>query len=998
MTRRKVLISGAVVASVVGLYALLGFYWVPRFVHGQVLDTFSTRYGREAELASVRFNPFTFEFEARGLSVPDQDGERLLGFDRLYLDFELSSALYRAWTFDSIAIEAPYVRVVQRADGSLNLADLASPGPGAEPPAAEADEPAAIPSIRIGRLDVTGGRIDVEDLARAEPFVTTLSPVSFRLDDFRTAGEGNHFAFEAGSDRAGRLALEGSLGVSPLASSGTLTLTGLEAATLSEYLGTLLPLEIRRGAIDLGFSYDFRLEGEPLYLTLDMPLLAVRELETVGRGQDDAWLVPAIEVRDARLDLAARSVRIGEIEVRDAVTPVWLDDAGLQLPGVLSATPPPADQDSADQEQSAEAESGPEWRLDVPEIALLDSRLAFEDRTGDPVARLDLQIPEVRVRGLAWPARGPLEVAARVEPVSGGALSAAGSVATDPVSANLDVEIESLALRPAQAWLSRGTGVNLASGSLQAKLRVDYDGAAEPAARVAGDVAVLDLSAQDVGLEEDFVTWKRLDVRGLEYASRPGRLEIREILATGPYLRLILGADGITNIETVLDPEGAARKAARLAAERESADREERDRESRQAAESADDAASSRAGPDAGPAFPVKIGVVRIADGSTNFTDYTLTPKFEISIEQLEGQIQGLTSAAEGRATVQLEGQVDRYAPARVDGEINPLAADAFVDLAASFRNIELTTFDPYSGKFAGYHIEKGKLTIETKYRVENRQLDANHKFIVNQLELGEKVDSPDAVGLPLKLAVALLKDRNGVIDLDLPVTGSLDDPQFKLGPIIWKAFVSLIGKIATAPFALLGNLFGGGEDLSYVDFTPGSSELTAAAAAKLDTLKKALEERPGLRLDVPSPVAPDADRDALVAMAWDRAVGEAGQPAGTVDDSWQTDRAEYLRRLRTMYGAGTGTVPDVPTPPKPAEGEAPVDPVEFAIGQLEPGLKATITIPDEGVADLGEARAEAVRDALLGDGVIDPGRVFIISGEPAGLADGSVRMELSLK
>jgi hypothetical protein len=182
------------------------------------------------------------------------------------------------------------------------------------------------------------------------------------------------------------------------------------------------------------------------------------------------------------------------------------------------------------------------------------------------------------------------------------------------------------------------------------------------------------------------------------------------------------------------------------------------------------------------------------------------------------------------------------------------------------------------------------------------------------------------------------------------------------------------------------------------VDFTPGSSELTAAAAAKLDTLKKALEERPGLRLDVPSPVAPDADRDALVAMAWDRAVGEAGQPAGTVDDSWQTDRAEYLRRLRTMYGAGTGTVPEVSTPPKPAEGEAPVDPVEFAIGQLEPGLKATITIPDEGVADLGEARAEAVRDALLGDGVIDPGRVFIISGEPAGLADGSVRMELSLK
>jgi len=993
MAQRKALLGGAILVGLVGLYALLGFYWLPRFIHDQVLDTFAERYGRVAELGSVRFNPFTFEFEARGLSVPDADGQRLLGLDRLYVNFELSSAIHRAWTFESIAIEAPYVRIVQRADGNLNLADLAATASETEQPAG--DEQTSIPSIRIGRLDVTGGRIDVEDRARDEPFATTLAPVSFELDDFRTAGAGNRYSFEAGSDRAGRLALEGNLGVSPLASSGTLTLTGLQATTLSDYLGELLPLEIRRGGIDLGFAYDFRLEGEPLSFTLDMPLLTVRELETLGRGHEEAWLFPAIEVRDARLDLAARSVRIGAIEVRDAVTPVWLDDGGAQLPGIMPAAPSTADERPHRADPAGAAESGSEWRLEIPEIAVLGTRLEFEDRTGDPVARLDLGVPELRVRGLALPALGPLEVVARVEPASGGMLAATGKVGTDPVSAKVDVEIDGLDLRPAQAWLSRGTGVNLASGSLLGRLHVDYEGAA---ARVAGDVAVLDLSTQDVGLEEDFVTWKRLDVRGLGYASQPARLEIREIVANGPYIRLILGADGITNIETVLDPEGAARKAAQLSAERESAGSEDRDPGTEQAADDAAGATSSLPGAEAEPAFPVKIGVVRIAGGRTNFTDYTLKPRFEISIEQLQGQIEGLTSAVEGRATVQLEGQVDRYAPARIEGEINPLSADAFIDIGASFRNIELTTFDPYSGKFAGYRIDKGKLTIETKYRVENRQLDANHKFIVNQLELGEKVESPDAVSLPLKLAVALLKDRNGVIDLDLPVSGSLDDPQFKLGPIIWKAFVSLIGKIVTAPFALLGNLFGGGEDLSYIDFEPGSAGLTDPAGAKLEILKKALAERPGLSLDVPSPVVPDADRDALAAMAWDRAVDEAGQPAGTADESWQTDRAEYLRRLRAMYRASTGAAPEIPTPPRPADGEAPVDPVQFAIGQLEPGLKAAISIPDEAVAGLGEARAEMVRDALLADGVIDPGRVFIVGGEPASLADGSVRMQLSLK
>jgi len=996
MKQRKTLVVGGIVACLVGLYALLGFYWLPRFVQGQVVDTVAERYGRVAELASVRFNPFTFEFEAEGLSIPDDDGERLLGLDRLYVNFELSSAIHRAWTFASIAIEAPYVRVVQRADGNLNLADLAVTGPEAEPP--PGDEQAAVPSIRIGRLEVTDGRVDVEDRARAEPFATTLSPVSFELDDFRTVGAGNRFAFEAGSDRAGRLALEGSLGISPLASAGTLSLTGLQATTLSDYLGELLPFDVRSGGIDLGFTYDFRLEGEPFSFTLDMPLLAVRGLETVGHGQEVAWLLPAIDVRDARMDLAARSVRIGAIEVRDAVTPAWLDDGGVRLPGITPAAPSPVDAGPADEDPATDAESGSEWRLEIPEIALLATRLEFEDRTGEPVGRLDLGIPELRVRGFALPALGPLELAARVEPSSGGALSATGSLAIEPVSATVDVDIDGLVLRPAQAWLSRGTGVSLSSGSLQGRLRVDYEGADEPVARVAGDVTVLDLGTQDVSLQEDFVTWKRLDVRGLGYASQPAGLQIREILATSPYVRLILGADGITNIETVLDPAGAARKAARLAAERESKDGNGRDTGPQPEEEAADSAASSSPTPGAEQAFPVKIGVVRIAGGSTNFTDYTLKPRFEISIEQLQGQIEGLTSAPEGRATVKLEGQVDRYAPARIEGEINPLAADAFIDLGASFRNIELTTFDPYSGKFAGYHIDKGKLTIETKYKVENRKLDAHHKFIVNQLELGEKVDSPDAVSLPLKLAVALLKDRNGVIDLDLPVSGSLDDPQFKLGPIIWKAFVSLIGKIVTAPFALLGNLFGGGEDLSYIDFAPGSTGLTDAARAKLETLRTALVERPGLSLDVPSPVAPDADRAALTAIAWDRAVDEAGQPAGSADESWQTDREEYLRRLRAMYRANTGAAPEIPTPPRPAEGEAPIDPVEFAIGQLEPGLRESIGIPEETVAGLGEARAEAVRDVLLGDGVIDPARVFIIVGEPAGLTDGSVRMQLSLK
>ncbi len=214
-----------------------------------------------------------------------------------------------------------------------------------------------------------------------------------------------------------------------------------------------------------------------------------------------------------------------------------------------------------------------------------------------------------------------------------------------------------------------------------------------------------------------------------------------------------------------------------------------------------------------------------------NFADLSVQPNFATGIQRIEGTVLGLSSknqfAGESgyswRRRCILAGD-------RSKGEVNVLSAASYTDLAMSFRNMELSTFNPYSGKFAGYNITKGKLTTELHYKVDGRKLDAQHHITVDQLEFGEKTDSKDAVSLPIKLAVALLKDRNGVIDLDIPVTGTLDDPAFRLGPIIWKVFVNILEKAVTAPFALLGALFGGGPDLQFVDFQPGAADLDSAA------------------------------------------------------------------------------------------------------------------------------------------------------------------------
>jgi hypothetical protein len=310
MRQKRILMTTALLATLLGLYALAGFYWVPRLVTHKVTDLIERDYGREASLGDVRFNPFTFEFEARDFSLPDADGRRMLGFNRFYVDFELSSLWHRAWTFRRIDIERPYARVVQRADGELNVMDLMPPKE--VQPAAEA-QPADIPAVRIADLNFADGEVEIEDLMRAEPFDTRLTPVTFELTDFRTQGSGNTFAFTAGSEDAGTLEVDGSFGVEPLTSHGSLRLAGLPATTVSEYLGNLLPLGLKSGLIDLGFTYDFSLAGEPFTFILDMASLQIRNLSTLAVGYEVPWQIPVIDVKDTHVDLAARSVLIGSV-------------------------------------------------------------------------------------------------------------------------------------------------------------------------------------------------------------------------------------------------------------------------------------------------------------------------------------------------------------------------------------------------------------------------------------------------------------------------------------------------------------------------------------------------------------------------------------------------------------------------------------------------------------------------------------------------------------
>jgi Domain of Unknown Function (DUF748) len=546
--------------------------------------------------------------------------------------------------------------------------------------------------------------------------------------------------------------------------------------------------------------------------------------------------------------------------------------------------------------------------------------------------------------------------------------------------------------------------MTLLGGRLSGDAKVSY-GAKKPALQFAGNISVAGLRTVDNALHDDFINWERLDLSGINYQHGPDRLDIEQVTARKLYARVIIEPDTSLNVKRVLAGPGAtvvvpaaaggAPVAATAAVEPEPAPRKHaRNKSARTAAP-----VSAASAP---PSMPMAIKKVVLHASQANFADLTVQPNFATGIQNIEGTVLGLSSKTNSRAKVDIHGGVDAFSPVSITGEVNVLGPALYTDLALSFRNMELSTFNPYSGKFAGYNITKGKLTTELHYKVDGRKLDAQHHITVDQLEFGEKTASKDAVSLPIKLAVALLKDRNGVIDLDIPVSGTLDDPKFRLGPIIWKVFVNILEKAVTAPFALLGSLFGGGPDLQFIDFQPGAADLDTAAADKGRVMVKALTERPQLKIEVPIAWVGDLDRAALVEAHFAAQVREAQsskagkKPAAAGPDFQQWDSAAKVELLTQLYAKNIGGEPKYPEAVTSIKTKPELAAAKAAF--LSQALHEHIAVTDADLTTLGQQRAMAVQRVLLTDTQIDPARVFLVVNDKAKNESGKVRLEMSLK
>ncbi|HYD59840.1 MAG TPA: DUF748 domain-containing protein [Noviherbaspirillum sp.] len=1055
LTRHPKLRRGAAIAAgLVFLYGVAGFFILPGIVQSQLEKLVSDKLHRQASIGMVEINPYALSLTLRDVKLREPKGEAVFAsFDALHINLSSQSLFRFAPVIRELRLTAPHVRLARTAPHSYNIDDIVELI-ASQPPS---DEPAR---FSINNIQVEGGRIEfddrpakathaVTDIALGIPFISSLpSQVDIFVEPLlRAKVNGSPLEFKG---KARPFA-------EPADAVVDLKLDGLDLTRYIEYLPVKPNARVSGAKLDLNLVARFRqggeggdqallLEGDAALKSLHVadqagkPVLRMQELAVqlkeadvfggrvdisgirvdglqadVSRDADGqlnvAKLLPPSEARQKKDagNPAAFRLSLGELLVRGAalryadehssaplrasadkldlaVRKVALDtkkrsvDVGelvssnAQILFNRNLTPGNTVADAAlpitKQESAAAGEAG--YTFNIGKSGINNWSMRVEDRgTREPIVTTATPV-SLSVEGIsnAPSSRARLNLAASVN--QSGRLSVNGTLGLAPLHADLALDIKGVDILPLQPFITERINLRAISANLSSSGRVQIDKASDGSLRggFKGEATLGNLATVDKAGGNDFLRWKSLHAAGVDVRFAPLAVAVDELALSDFFARIIIDPSGRINLQDIV---------------RGDAEQEEKGK-----------AASAGNGKPAGGMPPVTIKRVALQGGRVRFTDNFIKPNYSASLSQFGGVLSGLSSDPSSRAGLDLRGVVND-APLAVGGSINPLRGDLFLDIKANVRGMELAPLSAYSGKYIGYGIEKGKLSFEAGYHVDGRKLTAENRLVLEQLTFGDKIDSPNATSLPVQFAVALLADRNGVIDLNLPIAGSLDDPQFSIGAIIFKAIGNAIAKAVTQPFALLGALFGGGAELSSMPFEAGRATIPVAGEEKLRSLAKALAERPGLKLDIGGRVDPATDRDGLMHVIVERKVRALkirdlrAKGVDVEPGSVTVSREEYPALLLRVY--------------RDEKFEKPRNvlglPKDLPAAEMEKQIMAHADVDENDLLALGNQRAQAVKNWLHRNGQVAPERMFITAARIGGAKDANAspgRVDFALR
>jgi uncharacterized protein involved in outer membrane biogenesis len=874
----------------------------------------------------------------------------------------------RTIVLDRLGIDGPAMDLRRFADGTLEIERLLTTSPAERKPETGREAPRSSPpappwTVAIAEGRIGDGTLRIADEAVSPAFRVTLSNVA--VDGRKIASNAGRGTFDASfdSDDGAHFGANGDIDLAEKSARGHFSLTRFRLAKLYPYYAEALNLDVRRGTLDFAGDFEAAAAKEPMQFTVTQGGATFNDLEMALPGErDPLWRIPRMDVNGVAFDLAKRRVAIERTECRQAaIRVVRQADGVVNFARLVRATGSTGTRDVGS--RPASPDTG--WSVVTRKLLLERVTADVEDRVPEPDVKLRVSVASLSADNISNErnAKGTMDATARIG--TSGRLHMRGAVATNPLNADLRIDANGIDLVPLRPYFEAQTNIIVTSGAVAAKGRVVYTstGPESPSASYAGDVTVSNFGSLDRPTSQELVRWKTLTLTGVDTQSAPVKIGLGAVALDQFYARLILDSDATLNLHRLLAPDAATPAPAPTVTSTLSG------------------AATAELPPPRSDRqeLPVSIGRIQVSNGEVQFSDFFVKPNYSAHLMNVAGGVSALSATQAGE--VDIAASVEGTAPVQVGGTVNPFARELALDLTAKARDIDLPPLTPYSVKYAGYGIQKGKLSLEVHYRIDNRKLAATNKLVLDQLTFGEHVESPTATKLPVLLVVSLLKDRNGVINLDLPIEGTLDDPKFSIWGVIVQIVANFFTKAATSPFALLGAVGGGGgEQLAYVEFAPGRADLSAPGEAKLRSLAKALTDRPGLKLDAAGRAVADIDREGLKRVALDRAVRAQKQKALLAEgasapslDALTVDAAEYPKYLAAVYRETK-----LSDKPRNVLGFA----KEIPPAEMEALLLASYGADDEALRGLANRRAQTVKEWLVDKGSVASERIFVVAAK----------------
>jgi uncharacterized protein involved in outer membrane biogenesis len=960
--RRPVKYFVYITAAVIVLAAFVAF-GLPAILRAVLASQLSKNLHRPATVEAVSFNPFKLCLTIQGLAIREADNSTgFVSFDLLRVNAEIASVYEGGIDLSEVTLVNPSVHIARTEVNSYNFSDLLT---------AEEKKPDAQPSkpvlFSVANIRITGGTVEFDDRPKkashrvtsldlglplisnfkhhVEVFVQPSFSAIINGKTFKMTGQSKPFA-------------------DSLETSADIHITDLSLAKYLPYVPATLNFKMPSGRLSTRLEINYIQSAQKSAEVKVQGKLGLAELEIVSLDDKPILKLPSLTVSGIDSTINSRQVSIDEIALEGLSLALAREkDGSISLQKLVGADNQTGGKPAQAQQEPAAA---PAWTVQVKKFKCAGGSVLFDDKLPALPAQFRIDPINFTLSNISTVPKESAEAdfACRINGES--ALSLKGPFTIEPLAANMNIDLAGLDIGFAQSYVPDTLLLALTGGTFWLKGSVDFKQAtdAAPAITWLGDMRLANFAAVRRGDKEDLLKCSSLELQSMRTVTSPLSLDIKTIKITGLFMRPVVEADGTVNLTSLTASPATAVKPVPAPSPKE-------------------------------PLPNVNIGSLVLEKGRMQFTDKSIKPRYTAELSDIKGRITGLSTNPNSQAAINLNAKLNRYAPFKVTGTVSPLREKLTADVKVNFDNIDLSPFSPYSGKFIGRMVEKGRLSLDLTYTIKDNQLTSQNKVFLDQFTLGKSVDSKDATSLPVGLAISLLKDRKGEIHLDLPVSGSLDDPSFKVSKVILQTLVNLLEKAATSPFALVGALIPGGADISNITFTCGTAEVSEEAIKKLDVVAGLLAEKTDLSLEIQAAADAEADLEGLrqeMVMRRMRALKfndlSKKEREGLTPEKVAIASGEYEEYLWQAYKAEK-------MPKQTVLGLTKKLPAE----EMKKLMAEHMQVDDEDMKDLLQQRGLAVKQYLTETAKVPPERLFIIDSRlDSGKGPAGCCVEFKLK